>query len=262
MAARAIWKGVIRFGGLDVPVKLYSGVEDRKVHFRLLHEPDLVPLQQRMVNPDTGDVVERDVVRKGYEPEPGTFVVLDADDQAEIEPTPSRDIEITRFVPPDRITPAWYERPYYLGPDGDGDAYFALARALGDRDREGVARWVMRKKRYIGALRVEDGYLLLVTLRFAGEVVNPEQLPAPRGRDLSERELGMAEQLVSALEDEFRPGEYHDEYRERVLELVAAKAAGKKAPVVRLAPRREEPESLDRALAASLERAKKERRSA
>lgn len=263
MAARAIWKGVLRFGEVEVPVKLYSAVEDRKVHFRLLDEKRRQPVEQRLVHPGSGEPVPKEEVRKGYEAEPGLFVVLEDDDLAEAEPPQSRDVELTRFVDSDEIDPPWYERPYWLGPDGEEahEPYFALARALEREGKEGVARWTMRKKHYLGALRPRDGRLMLVTLRHAGEVISAADLPAPRGRELAKRELAMARQLVEALEDDFRPDEYVDEYRESVRELIAAKAEGAPAKVAPFRPK-QPTDDLDRALAASLEQAEGGRRRA
>jgi DNA end-binding protein Ku len=261
MAARAMWKGVVRFGAVEVPVKLYSAARDRTVHFRLLHEKDRVPLRQHMVNPLTEEVVESEEVRRGYEAEEGVYVVLDSDELASVEPEPSRDIEVLRFVDPARLSHAWYDRPYYLGPDGEAAPYFALARALESEGKEGVARWVMRKKEYVGALRSAGDHLLLATLRYAGEVIPASARPAPPAGRLDKRELAMAEQLVGMLEDEFDASAYRDEYRERLMELIEAKAEGR---AVRLKkPRRKESrEPLETMLARSLERARKEGRCA
>lgn len=227
MAARAIWKARIRFGDVDVPVKLYSAVQDRGVHFRLLDAKRLEPVKQQMVDPETEKVVEPGEIRRAVEVGEGELVVLGEEERAELEPEPSRDIEVVRFVPPEEITHAWYDRPYLLGPDGDDGGYFALAEALEREGREGVARWTMRKMEYVGALRAEGGYLMLITLRHAGEVVRASTLPAPAGRELDAREVAMAKQLVGAMEDELDFAAFRDEYRERVLELVEAKAAGK-----------------------------------
>src|SRR5690606_16183198 len=130
VSARAIWKGVLRLEDVEVPVKLYSAVEDKRVSFRLLHREDGVPVKQVMVNPDTGKVVEYEDIQRGYVTPEGRIVRLDPSELDELEPEPSRDIEVLRFVPPDAIEHRWFERPYYLGPDGDADAYFALAAAL------------------------------------------------------------------------------------------------------------------------------------
>lgn len=259
--ARAMWKGVIRLGEERVPVKLYSAARDRTVHFRLLHEPDRVPVRQRMVNPLTESVVAPEDVRKGYEAEEGVYVLLDPEDLEAVEPEPSRDIEILRFVEPSVLPHPWYDRPYFLGPDDDAGSYCALVEALSSQGKEGIARWVMRKKEYVGALRGAGDHLRLITLRYAGEVIPASALPAPPAGRMDEREIAMAEQLVSVLADEFDPAAYRDEYRERVMELIEAKAAGK---AVRPKRRRRKPEAapLEEMLAKSLERARKGRRAA
>lgn len=256
MAARAMWKAVLRLGEASVPVKLYSAVEDRGVHFRLLHEKDGVPVEQKMVHPGTGETVPYGEARRGWESEAGTFVVLDDEDLAAAAPEASRDIEVTRFVPPEAIDHRWYDRPYFLGPDGDDAAYSALARALEASGREGVARWTMRTKSYLGALVPEDGRLALVTLRPAAEVVSADELEAPSGRSLDARERKMARQLVAALAGDDDLSEFHDEYRERVLELVAAKAEGKAAKVEPIRRRKRPKGSLADVLEASLAQAK------
>ncbi|MHB1170421.1 MAG: non-homologous end joining protein Ku [Longimicrobiales bacterium] len=256
MAARAIWKGVLALGSTEVPVKLYSAVEPRKVSFRLLHERDREPLKQRMVDPETEEAVEYKEARRGYPTEDGRVVILDADELDELEPEPSRQIEMTRFVPQSAVDPHWYDRPYWLGPDGSTEDYFALAAALEDSDRVGIAKWVMRKKEYVGALRAEDGYLMLVTMRHAGEVVSADALQPPGGRKLDSRELKMAEQLVEALTGEFEPEQYRDEYAARVMELVEAKAKGKKLPKKRARRKAADDESLADALEKSLKAAR------
>lgn len=225
--ARAIWKAQVRVGDESIPVKLYSAVQDRAVHFRLLHEKDLQPVRQEMVNPETGKVVDREDIRRAFPTADGELVMLDEDELEELEPEPSREIRITRFVPPEAVTHQWYDRPYYLGPDDDDAAYAAFAAALQKQDLTGIARWTMRKKEYAGALRAERGHLMLITLRHAGEVVQASSLPRPGGRALDKREVQMARQLVGALEDELDMAAWHDEYRERVRELVEAKAEGK-----------------------------------
>jgi DNA end-binding protein Ku len=252
--ARAIWKGVITFGDIEVPVKLYSAIQERTVHFRLLHDSDEEPVRQRMVNPDSGKHVEAEQIRKGYEVEPGTFVLLEPDELEAAAPPSSRDIEVDSFFPTDAIPHAYFERAYYLGPDGDEDAYFTLARALEDSERQGFARWVMRKRYYAGALRPHDGYIMLMTLRNANEVVPASALPAPGGRKPDEREIKMAKQLVSALEGDFDIEEYDDEYRKRVMSLVKTKAKGGTIELKKYKAKKEtEAASLADILAQSLE---------
>lgn len=226
MAARAIWKGVVQFGNLEIPVKLYTAVQDRTVHFRLLHKSDRQPVKQQLVSSDTGEVVEYAEVRKAYPLTRGRMVALEKEELEELEPKDSRDIEVTRFVNPADVDPRWYERAYYLGPDGNQKAYFAAAAALERRKKEGIARWTMRRKDYIGALRAENGYLMLITLRHADEIIAADALRPPSGRPLQKREIEMAMQLVRALHGHFQPSKYRDQYRARVMELVEAKAAG------------------------------------
>lgn len=256
MAARAIWKGKLELGSIAVPVKLYSAVQPRAVQFRLLHDTNQEPLKQQMVDPESEDVVEYSEVRRGYPTDDGRIVMLDPEELDELEPEPSREIEMLRFVPNSAIDARWYDRPYWLGPDGDEESYFALAAALEDAGRTGVANWVMRKKHYHGALRAEDGYLMLVTLRNAGEVVSAKALEAPQGRALDAKELKMAEQLIEALTGEFEPEQYKDEYRERVMELVEAKAKGKKLPKKRAKRKKPTEDSLADVLEKSLRAAK------
>lgn len=261
MAARAIWKGELKVGTTKIPVKLFSAVVDRTVHFHILDEKHLMRVKQHMVSPDSGDEVASEEIQKGYEIEPGRFVIVTQEELAALEPEPSREIEIAEFVPPAAISQQWYERPYYLAPEGDTKAYFALAEALQNRDREGVAHWVMRKKYYVGALRSEGDYLVLVTLRNAEEVISAKDLPKPAGRAPTQKELNMAKQLIGMLEDEFKPSDYKDEYRERVMEFIEKKAKGK-APRLRAVKAKRKTSSLDSVLEKSLQRLKKEKRAA
>jgi DNA end-binding protein Ku len=250
-----MWKGVLAFGRQRLPVKLYAAVQDRNVHFHLLHDVDKARVEQQLIDPDTDDPVPSGEVHKGFEAEPGVFVLLAEEELAELEPEASRDVEVTRFVPSGEIHHQWYERPYWLGPDGDTEGYFALAAALRSQGREGVARWVMRKRPYVGALRPQGEHLMLVTLRHTAGVVLPSEIKAPGARPFDVKERQLAEQLVDALADHFDPAAYHDEYRERVEALVAAKAKGKKLHLSRPKARKA-PEDLQRALAASLTQAR------
>lgn len=261
MAARAIWKGELKIGSTKIPVKLYSAVVDRTVHFHILDDKHLKRVKQHMVNPDSGDEVTNEEIQKGYEVEPGKFVIITDEDLESLEPKPSREIEITEFVPPEAISQQWYERPYYLAPDGDQKAYFALVEALKNREREGIAHWVMRNKPYVGALRAEGDYLMLVTLRNAEEVILARDLPKPAGRAPTQKELNMAKQLVGLLEGEFNAADYKDEYRERVMEFIKQKAKGK-APRLRAVKSKRRAASLDSVLEKSLQSLRKEKRAA
>lgn len=256
-SARAMWKGVIQAGTISLPVKLYSAVKDHTIRFRLLHKTDKAPVKQELISSNTSKPVEYAEVRKAFPITRGKFVLLEKEELEKLEPKDSRDIEITRFVNLGDIDHRWYERAYFLGPDGDAKLYFAAAEALEKKKKEGVARWVMRDRSYIGALRAENGYLMLIALRHADEIIAAEALKAPEGRALSAREVEMAEQLISALHADFDITQFRDDYHDRVMELIETKAAGKKPKVVKFRPRAKESEDVADALAASLAGMKK-----
>jgi DNA end-binding protein Ku len=260
MAARAIWKGDLKIGTTKISVKLYSAIEDKTVRFHIL-DSGRKRVRQHMVEPESGEDVPDTEIRKGYEIEPGRFVILEESDLESLKPKASRDIEISAFVPLDAIEQQYYERPYYLGPDGDEKNYFALSEALENQEREGIAHWTMRNKVYTGALGAQDGYLVLSTLRNAEEVVSAAQLPKPAGTPPSKKEIELAKHLVSMLEGEFNPAEYKNEYRERVMEFIAKKAKGH-APRLSAVKTKRQTTSLDSALAKSIESLKKGKRAA
>jgi DNA end-binding protein Ku len=245
-----MFKANVALGKLRVPVKLYAAVQDRAVHFRMLHADDHVPIRQRMV--DVADhAVAPEEIRRGYPIDRAMVVLLEDEELRAAEPEPSRDIVVSRFVDEALIDDRWYDRPYYLGPDGDDDGYAALAASLGERGVEGVAHWVMRKHAYVGALRAEGPQLVLIRMRFASEIVAAAELPKAPARKTDAKELALAQQLLDALEAPFDPHAYHDEYQERVRKLALAKAHGKKLPKAR-APKRPAVRSLEAALRASL----------
>ena len=261
MAARAIWKGQLKLGTHKVPVKLYSAVEDKSVRFHILDDKERNRVKQHMVSPETGEEVESKDIRKGYEIEPGRFVIVEEKELESLKPTVSREIDVNAFVSIDEIPQQFYERPYFLGPDGNQDDYFALAEALKNQKREGIATWVMRNKKYTGALSGQDGYLVLSTLRNEGEVVSADELPKVTGRPPTKKEIEMAKHLVSLLEGEFDPTEFNDEYRERVLEFIQKKAKGH-APRLAAVKNKRKTTSLDSVLAKSIASLKKGKRAA
>ena len=255
---RSIYKAAIVFGDVRVPVKLYAAVESRDVSFHLLHAPDSVPVRQRMVHSVTGKPVPDEEVCKGYRINDNTFVLLRSDELAQLEPTASRDVVIQRFVDSAHVDSQWYTRPYYLGPDGDSGSYLALADALAASGKVGIARWVMRKKQYVGALSTHRGYLVLVAMQHAEEVVTVPALSPSAERAPDPKEKNLAEQLVSALAGPFEPESYHDEHRQRLLELIEAKSRGKRIRFTRPAPRKAVP-SLSDALKRSIRVAKEQK---
>jgi DNA end-binding protein Ku len=256
--ARAIWKGQLHLGKHQVGIKLYSAIEDRSIHFHLLHAKDHAPVEQHIIRKDTGKDVGKEAMRKAFALTRNTAVLLQPEDLETLVPPESRDVHICRFVAPALLGDQWFERPYYLGPDGDEESYFALAEALERKQVIGVARWVMRKKRYLGALSSLDGYLTMTTLRRADQVlsfsgVEPAKTAAPHAS-----ELKLAQQLVSTIEADFDPALWQNEYRQRLCKLIEAKARGEK--VERQPPKKKAPQaSLAESLKASIAAAKEKK---
>jgi DNA end-binding protein Ku len=228
-----MWKGNLQLGKQELAVKLYSAIEDRTVRFHLLHEKDRAPVEQHIVRKDTGKDVSREDMRKAFSLNGSTAVILEPEDLEKLVPPESRDIEICRFVTPAVLGDQWFDRPYYLGPDGHDGDYFALAEALHRKNVVGIARWVMRKKRYVGALTSTAGYLMLSTLRRAEQVLSFSGIEPGKANAPAASELKLARQLVSSIETDFDPSSWTNDYRERLHKLIDAKARGEKIERVR-----------------------------
>src|SRR6266550_525368 len=228
--ARAIWSGSISFGLLNVPVKLYSAVSRKNVSFRELRQSDGSRVRHKRVAEADGEEVPYDEIVKGYEIGPEQYVVITRDELEEIDPKKTRAIEIQDFVDLDDIDPIYFDHPYYLGPDkGAEKAYALLVKAMADSKKVAVARFVLRNREHLAAIRPMGKVLTMATMRFADEVVTPEELGdvVPEdGRKLSKRELEMAEQLIESLSTHFDADKYRDEYREELVALIERKARG------------------------------------
>jgi DNA end-binding protein Ku len=231
--ARAIWSGSISFGLLNVPVKLYSAVSKQTVRFRELREDDGARIRHKRVAESDGKEVPYEKIVKGYEYAPDQYVVLTKDELAELDPKRTRAIEIQDFVDLDDIDPIYFEQPYYLGPDkGAERAYSLLVQAMKEARKVAIARFVLRNKEHLAAIRPMDDVLTLTTMRFHDEVSSPQDLDGEvfeeaKPKKPEKRELEMAKQLIESLTSDFKPNQYRDEYREELLDLLERKAAGK-----------------------------------
>lgn len=255
--ARAIWKGVLSFAVVSVPVKLYTAVRPARVAFHLLHDEDRTRLRQQMVCPLEEAPVPGEHAIKGFAVDEERYVLVTPEELAALEPESSRTIDVQEFVPAVEIDPRYYDRPYYLGPDDGGGKYAALAQSLERSGRVGICRWTMRKRSYIGALKPRDGLLRLVTLRYAEEVVPVESLTVPEAR-LDEREIRTARYLMDSLAASFKPEAYQDEFQARLRDLIARKARGEEIrPKRARAPKATGSDQLLKALEASVAQAKK-----
>lgn len=245
-----MWKGVIQVGDAQLAVKLYSAVQDRDLHFTLLDRKTHAPVAQRMVKPDSGEAVPYPEIRKGFLSD-GEYVMLEKEELNQLAPQPSRDIVVDSFIPQTGLGPEWFVRPYYLAPDGDPNAYSALARTLFEAKREGLAHWVMRGIEYSGVLRSDGAHLMLITLRHQDEVLDTTKLALPQARTHSDRETKLAEQLILAYQGDFDPNEFRNEHRDQVRALIEAKASGKRVQLKPLKQKKAAPdlaEALEKSL--------------
>jgi DNA end-binding protein Ku len=260
---RAIWSGSISFGLVNIPVKLYSAVSRKTVHFNQLDSRTGSRVKQKRVDAETGEEVPYDQIVKGYELASGAYVTVTDDELAALDPKAVRTIDIEEFVDLSSIDPMFYDAAYYLVPDKSSKPYALLARAMEEEGKVGIANFVMRTKQYLAAVRPQDGRLVLSTMVYADEVNDPASIPdlADIGDiEVSDRELTMATQLIESLSADFEPERFHDTYRESVLDLIEQKASG--AEVV-VAPAAAEPErvvDLMAALEASVAAAKESRK--
>src|SRR3954469_4859919 len=217
---RSIWTGAISFGLVTVPVKLYSAVQRKSVRFHQLSGKTGVRIQQKRVDPTTGDEIAYEDIVKGYEIAPDQYVLIEPGELEALDPKKTKTIEISDFVGLDEIDPIFYDHPYYLAPAAGGaKPYRLLLEAMRETNKVAIAKVVIRSKESLVAIRPMEGDVLgMATMLFADEAVAPDRLddvPAADDFETSDRELDIAKQLVESLAGEFDPDRYHDTYREQ-----------------------------------------------
>jgi len=227
MASRPIWKGTLQFGLVGFPIEMRPAVRADHVPFRLLHAQDLTPVHMERVDAG-GDPVPWDEIVKGYELEKGSFVVMGEEDFRAAALKSSRAFEICDFVQEGEIDPRYFDTPYYLTPGKSGEkAYAILREALSRAGMVGIGKVMIRQKQHLAALKPVGQALVLETMRFAGELVDPKEYSFPRHQLASDHEVEIAEDLVRAMAAEFDPEKYHDEYRDNLMRIIRAKGRGK-----------------------------------
>jgi len=228
--ARAIWKGSISFGLVNIPIALYPATRREELKFRLLRKSDLSPVNYRRVAEKDGKEVPWDQIVKGYEYEKGKYVVLKDEDFERVDLEATQTVDIQDFVDVDEIDPMFFYKPYYLEPQKGGDKAYALLRdALKDSNKVGIAKVVIKTRQYLAGVKPENGALVLELMHFADELADTAKLHVPKKTEVGKREMNMAKSLIDSMASKWEPQKYKDDYREALMEVIEEKveAGGK-----------------------------------
>lgn len=255
---RTMWKGSISFGLVNIPIKMYAATENKDIRFRNLHKECNTPIKYKKICPTCDKEVTEDEIVKGFEYEPGKFVIISKEDFNSVkEEINTKSIEIMDFVKLSEIDPIYFDKSYYLAPqDSIGKAYKLLRKAMKDSKRIAIARITIRNKQSLAAIRVLDNSLVMETIYYPDEVRSIKDVPGmPESEDVDDKELTMANQLIDQLTSKFNPAKYTDTYREALLQMINNKIEGKEVHVSKEAPEQNVIDLMD-ALKASLSQAK------
>jgi DNA end-binding protein Ku len=228
--ARAIWKGSISFGLVNIPIALYPATRREELKFRLLRKSDLSPVNYKRVAEKDGKEVPWNEIVKGYEYEKGKYVVLKNEDFQRVDLEATQTVDIQDFVDQEEIDPMFFYKPYYLEPQKGGDKAYALLRdSLKNTNKVGVAKVVIKTRQYLAGVKPENGALVLELMHFADELADPEKLHVPKKTEVGKREMNMAKSLIDSMSSKWEPDKYKDDYREALMEVIEEKveAGGK-----------------------------------
>ena len=226
--ARSIWKGSIAFGLVNIPVGLTSAESRPDIQLHMVDSKNHARIRYERVNADSGEEVPWDRMVKGYEHDDGKFILLSEEDLEAVQPKLTKTIEITDFVPLKDIDPLLFDKPYYLEPDKRGrKAYSLLREALRKSGKAGISKVVIRTREYLSAMFVRDDALILMLLRFPQEIKSAAKLdfPSSTAKEFqpAKREMELAERLIDEMSGKWKPDDYHDEYREALMDFIEKK---------------------------------------
>jgi DNA end-binding protein Ku len=227
---RAIWKGSISFGLVNIPIALYPATRKEELKFRLLRGTDLSPVNYKRVAEKDGKEVPWNQIVKGYEYEKGKYVVLKDDDFQRVDLEATQTVDIQDFVDQSEIDPMFFYKPYYLEPQKGGDkAYVLLRDTLKKTGKVGIAKVVIKTRQYLAGVKAEDDVLVLELMHFAEELAEADKLNVPRKLEPAKREIDMATALVNSMSSKWDPTKYRDDYRDALMEVIEEKveAGGK-----------------------------------
>src|SRR5467141_3503503 len=228
--ARAVWKGSISFGLVNIPIALYPATRREELKFRLLRKSDMSPVNYKRVAEKDGKEVSWDEIVKGYEYEKGKYVVLKDEDFERVDLEATQTVDIQDFVHQEEIDPMFFYKPYYLEPQKGGDKAYALLRdALKDSKKVGIAKVVIKTRQYLAGVKPEDGALVLELMHFADELEDTGKLHLTKKVEVGKREMNMAKSLIDSMSAKWNPEKYRDGYREALMEVIEEKveAGGK-----------------------------------
>lgn len=233
-----MWKGSISFGLVHIPIKLFSATEEKDIKMRYLHKECNSPVKYEKVCPVCKKEIATDDIVRGYEYEPGKFVVMDKEELDELAKDKNKNIEIIDFVKLDEIDPIYFNRSYYVGPSENGEkAYSLLKKAMEDSGKIGLAKFTLRSKEHLAVVRFYKRGLVLETIYYPDEVRNADHVPGiPDNLELNQKELDMATQLIEQLTTPFDPEKYTDEYRTTLMDLIHSKITGDEVKIAKEVP--------------------------
>jgi DNA end-binding protein Ku len=259
---RPVWTGTISFGLVAIPVKLFHAVRKQSVSFNQLDDRTMARIKYKKVSALDGEEVPEEHIVKGYEVAKDRYVVVDPDELEPFIPSATKTVELEEFVDLDEIDPVYFDTAYYVAPGTTPKPYVLLARAMEESGKVAIGRFVMRNKQYTAAIRAENGRLVMSTLSYADEVIDPSEIEELQGIgeiDVSAKEVAMAEALVESLSATFEPEKYRDEYREQVVDLIKIKASGQELTAPETPTEKPKVVDLMAALEASVKAAKQAR---
>ncbi|HEX5057421.1 MAG TPA: Ku protein [Gammaproteobacteria bacterium] len=229
---RVLWKGVISFGLVNMPIRMYTAIRDRSLRFHMLTQDGSCRLRQKLYCPETGKEYNFNETARGYEVAPDQYVLLDDEEIRKLLPETGRNIEIEDFVALEEIDPIRYNRPYFLAPaEGGSKPYRLLIEAMERTGKVGIARFVLHNKQHLAAVRVMQGGLALSTMYWPDEVLALQDVVAVPEDKVDAKQIELANNLIEAMTKSFDPARYTDTYREKLAELIERKAEGKRIPL-------------------------------
>ncbi|MBP1916626.1 DNA end-binding protein Ku [Lederbergia galactosidilyticus] len=257
-----MWKGSISFGLVNIPIKLHAATEDKDIKFRSLHNKCNTPIKYEKICPVCEEEVKVDDIVKGYELTKGKYVVIEQDELKALEGEKGeKAVEIIDFIQLNEIDPIYFNRSYYMSPDGGAKAYGLLRKALMETGKAGLAKIIIRSKEQLAVIRVYEKTLLMETIHYPDEVRNVAEVPnVPNEDGVSKKEIDTAVLLIDQLTTLFEPEKYEDEYRNRVMELIQSKQKGEKTVTAKTEKPTENITDLMAALQASIDKSKPEKK--